>query len=134
MIKEDTLGNGESDGRTEKSKEDYDGRTDGNIRAVEYRLDDVERLLVAEADTEAKQDLVTDPFASTGMDVEGGEKTSANGHEDSTEDEERSVVANLGNDEARGNGAHNDGHNGRKQHETRMNGIHTFDCLEPNRR
>lgn len=96
LVGEDVLRNGDEERATESLREHDDGGTDGDVCLWEHRLDGNEGLLHAEADTKTEHGLVADPLRVTGVRSEGGEQACANGHEDGGSDDERRVVAELG--------------------------------------
>lgn len=103
-IVEHGLGDGDEDGAAEILAEQHQGHAHGDVAAGEDDLGGEGGLLEAEADAEAEQDLRADPERVRGGRGEELEEGGAGGGEGRREQHEGRVVAELADDDARGDG------------------------------
>lgn len=86
-------------------EEECDGGNVRDIRRVDESLVDDDGDLAAEAGTKAADDLVTNPFAVAGANVESVDKTCADGLDDHGENHEIAVLTEGGDQNSRHDGA-----------------------------
>lgn len=131
LVLEDVLGDADEESTAEGLGEHHDGGADSNVSVFEGGLDGNHGLLHADADTEAEEDLVADPFAVAGVDFKGGEETSTNGHHDGRGDHEGCVVSEEGDETTRDDGHEDDGQNHGNVLNTGLDGGCALNGLEP---
>lgn len=105
-VREHTLTHRDEDGGAKELKEEHQRRGDGDFRGVEDRLNGNLGLLETETDTEADDDLVSDPFGVTGLHIPGHQEARANGRQRGTGEHEGGVVANLADESTGENGCY----------------------------
>ena len=82
MIREDVFRHGNKHGPAEELRAEGDGDTGRDVAERQHGLRGDIRLLKSEAETDAVEDLVADPFGFRDADVEGIEEADADGHEE----------------------------------------------------
>ena len=104
-VRQHAITHGDEDRRAEELEEEHERRRDGDLRDVEDGLDDDLGLLEAEADAEADEDLVSDPFGVAGVAVKGRQEARADGRQRGAGEHEGGVVPRLGDEGAGDDGA-----------------------------
>ena len=95
--------------RAKELQEKHERRRDGDLGDVEDGLDHDLGLLEPEADAEAHDYLISDPFGVAGLEVKGREEARADGRQRGAGEHEGGVVARFGDEGAGENGAEDAG-------------------------
>ena len=130
-VRQHALTHRDKDRGAKELEEEHQGRGDGDLRDVEDRLDGDLGLLKTETDAEADDDLVSDPFGVTGLDVKGRQEARANGRQRGTGEHEGGVVANLGDERTGENGRYDRCNQERDVAYTGLIRADALDGLEP---
>ena len=91
----------DEDRRAKELKEEHERRRDRDLQDVEDGLDGNLRLL----ETEADDDLVSDPFSVASLDVKGRQEARADGSQRGAGEHEGGVVPRLGHEGTADDGA-----------------------------
>lgn len=102
-ILEESLGNSDEDGAAKGLEELDTGCTDRDPFLGQDSLDHEDTNLEPGSNTQACQDLVTEPLSHGGVNVKGGDHAGTDGVEDHARDHDNVVVTDSCDDTSRGN-------------------------------
>ncbi|KAL9119799.1 MAG: hypothetical protein Q9187_003647 [Circinaria calcarea] len=125
------LGNTDEQHAAERLHEHDQRGADGQVRERKNSLHRDQRLLHREANTEAVEDLVADPFRRGGVDCESGQEPRADGLEDGAHDEKGCVVTDCCYAGTTKNGHQDQSEDEGKTHDSGGGGGDGLDGLEP---
>lgn len=131
LIVQYVLGDGDEHAATQRLSKKHERHACGCVSARKYRLSSHVALLHATAKTEAKQDLIADPFGVARGDGEGGDQTEANGGDNRGDYHERCVVPDSADQHSRSYDGNDKGEDQGNASDSGLNCIDAFDGLEP---
>ena len=131
FVGEDILADGDEERAAELLHEHDEGDTRGSVPAGEDGLRGEGGLLHAEAEAEAEEDLVADPFGVHGVRPESGDEAGADGHDGAAGEHEGDIVADTLDEEAGGDAGTDEAKYHGELVDAGFFGADVFDGLEP---
>jgi hypothetical protein len=129
-VLEDSLSNSDEQSSTESLEELHTSGTDGNPVLGQYSLNNEDTDLEARSDTQASDDLVTEPLFEGRVDIKSCEHAAADSVKDHARDDDIVVVTNGGNQASCNDRAKNGSKEERENLNSSLDGTNTLDSLE----